>query len=154
MSNLTLSTLRHALTLAHGPAVERLTDRTPAGIAKAYLPHVLRVRRDGGDSYSIAGEVLGRVGIADRARLDLTDPGTVRALPVLLALVLGLDPGPMGLAVSWGRFGRTSWALEGDDRIVFIGADDTDIVAPTIALEPDPVRALTLALQWAIERGP
>lgn len=71
---------------------------------------------------------------------DLADSSTVNAIKVALALALGLDPGPMGCAVSW-RYGAWGWVLR--------GADSSYMMSATID-EPDPVRALILAAEHVL----
>jgi hypothetical protein len=139
---MTLAQLRALLERAHGPAVERLTEdaRMWGHVARAYLPHVVYGVNPITDARLLfwPSEVL--TDAETRIRLDLTDPGTVNAVKVALALALGLDPGPMGCAVSW-RYGAWGWVLR--------GADSSYMMSATID-EPDPIRALILAAEFVL----
>ena len=112
-------------------------------LARAYLPRAVCVQ---GDACSFPAGLEGRLAQLRRGNheaslpLDLTDPGTVNAVKVALALALGLDPGPMGCAVSW-RYGAWGWVLR--------GADSSYMMSATID-ETDPVRALVLAVEHVL----
>ena len=108
----------------------------------------------------------------------LTDPGTAHALLVALALALGLDPGVGGIGCSWRPDGP-GWRLEGvaatlaQRGCVWFEQRDQDqlddatdpgggdgpletahtlfLHAPTIAAEPDPIKALALAVRHVLE---
>ena len=115
---LTLSHLRRlldmALAHAENPALDRC-ERTVEGVARAYLPRTvwMEAPRRRAEVDSIL-ECLRWGDEADESRpLDLTDPGTVGAVQVALALALGLDPGVMGLGCLWAR-GRGAWWLHID----------------------------------------
>lgn len=159
----------YALVLTHpnNPAILRLPteQRTVEGVARAYLPRGLWVTEP---KCGWTGFPRPRMywrwdePVPETAVLDLTDPGTVRALPVLLALALGLDSGVMGLRVSWDRYDDTGyWCLSVSLRhvefcsVVYAQPPEwlgrRKILAPTIATEPDPIRALTLALLHVLE---
>lgn len=90
--------------------------------------------------------------------LDLTDPGTAHALLVALTLSLGLDPGEGGLGVAWVRMGSgAAWRLAtGDEDRMYVtwGTSNGRIVAPTVATEPDPIKALVLAVKHVLTATP
>lgn len=154
---MTLHQLRALLERAHGPAVERLTDRTPEGVARAYLPLDIRLqwsehiadRMETADALREAENTYW----SSRKSLCLADPGTVNAVKVALALALGLDP---AAGVLWSR-GRGGWWLHCEidgpgtahfGRNVASWPDwqgHRHLYAPIVAAEPDPVRALILA---------
>ena len=140
---MTLSGLRTLLTMAHGPAVERLEDRTPEGVARVYLPRWLCVTAPAWHH---------------TRPLDLTEPGTVHAIKVALALALGLDPTN---GVKWTRNGAdNAWILDASDWCAFVSADllarvhvpRRGIAADGVAAEPDAIKALGLACQH-VARG-
>lgn len=155
--------LERALTHAENPTVVRLTDRTVEGVARAYLPR--RMSLSFGYQSLSAGQFFD-----DSARfytLDLTDPGTAHALLVALALALGLDPGAGGMGVQWTRLeldDQHCWAIHGqpnrDDYMDACFAHRQtrclsrplrDWVIPTVAAEPDPLKALALAVLHVLE---
>ena len=147
------------LATAHHPsnhAILRLQkhDQTVGGIGLAYLPR--RVYCVGQEKGVIPFSLL-----HPHLSLDLTEPGTAHALLVALALALGLDPGVGGLRCTWSRF-VTCWQVEsraedGQTRFhVFMprshGEDDAlGRSAPTVAAEPDPIKALALAALHVLE---
>ena len=160
---LTLSHLRRlldmALAHAENPALDRC-ERTVEGVARAYLPHSLSLTlTDGERAGCMPMETVMWWCASEKKKawhLDLTDPGTVKMLPVMLALALGLDPGVMGLGCLWAR-GRGAWWLHIDacgegvywshSEIVWTDWPQMQrIYAPTVAAESDPVRALCLAV--------
>ena len=156
---MTLADLRTLLTMAHGPAVERLEDRTPEGVARVYLPHAVYVP---GDAWAARHSVYMPVALGSssyqRALIDLTEPGTVHALKVALALALGLDPTN---GVKWTRNGAdNAWILDASDWCAFVSADllarvhvpRRGIAADGVAAEPDAIKALVLACQH-VARG-
>lgn len=169
----TLSTLRALLDLAlthpDAPALLRLPvdQRTMEGLARAYLPHDVRLDTDPtGKSehrnrFTEGVAALLRWGTWPTTPLDLTDPGTACALLVALALALGLDPGPLGLGVSWYRY-HSGWCLEGSiggyrrtrvfHNIEGAGEHHGWRYAPAIAAEPDDARALSLAATHLLAR--
>lgn len=154
---MTLHQLRDLLTRAHGPAVER--HPTADALLRAFMPTKLRAR-------------VGLLGIMDEmpqlnlllelerpdAPLDLTDPGTVNAVKVALALALGLDPGPMGCAASWRRvgtcFAQEGWSLATAGACRWFISDEAqdadEACAPAVAAEPDAVKALVLAVEHVL----
>ena len=162
---LTLSHLRRlldmALAHAENPALDRC-ERTVEGVARAYLPRWLEwtwapgVGIDVGDHGPYATVPMLRALHQGGTQVaDLTDPGTVGAVRVALALALGLDPGVMGLGCSWFVLPETPaapwrrWCLMADHLCDFVSIDTAymgSIHAPTVANEPDPVRALCLAV--------
>lgn len=76
----------------------------------------------------------------DGRALSMYECGTVNAVKVALALALGLDPGPMGCAVSW-RYGAWGWVLR--------GADSSYMMSATTE-EPDAIKALVLAVEHVL----
>lgn len=158
---ITLADLRALLTAAHGPAVERVRPHAPDAVLRAYVPHRIRAR-------------VGLLGIMDElpqlrlvldlerpeAEIDLTDPAMVFGVRVLLALSLGLDPGPMGCAVAWrtlrGAGQHAGWWLSCDEEAMYFvyesdATGDTDeIVSDVVASEPDAVKALVLAVRHVL----
>lgn len=141
--------LARALTHPENLAFVRLpeSEQTVAGLARAYLPRYIR---------TLEGDVspLQRaLGWFDLTRgmwaLDLGDPSTAHAVLVALALALGLDPGPLGLGVMWVRLDSGGWRIatpDGSRAFCGLALHGWYIVAPTVATEPDPARALALAL--------
>lgn len=130
------------------PHIARLGPTvTVEDLARAYLPYAVRVRC----IIPAAGRRLAREYVQTAALtawladpgaegMDLTDPGTVNAVKVALALALGLDPGPMGCAVSW-RYGAWGWVLR--------GAGSSYIMSATTE-EPDAIKALVLAVEHVL----
>lgn len=168
---MTLAQLRALLALAHGPAVERLTTIvdpsfgvTPRAIAWHYLTRNITLHGEmvGWFLPDLMGDLDGQ----GNRPLNLTDPGTVNAVRVALALALGLDPGPMGCAVAW-RAETGGWRCEGvgamfrlrdrtPPRSHFSGARLHDVAdrnilhAPAVAAEPDAIKALVLAVEHVL----
>lgn len=168
----TLSDLRalleRALTHDENPAIVRLTERTVEGVALAYL----------GRGVWITVQDHGYVGFEqpvkyyywhDRpyvdAVLDVPDAGTAHAAVVALALALGLDPGVGGVSCLWEHAGEC-WMLTTSERTIVFEPEDEEhgiaagdvtfaclswICAPTVALEPDPIKALCLAVRCILE---
>lgn len=139
--------LDQALTHTSNAAILRLpeSERTVEGLARAYLPRTIYLLAVDGQSYrgaTLPG-LLQRWEIIAPPPLDLTDPGTAHALLVALALALGLDPGVGGIGVMWERFDAADpcWILHTHGMRIFCASD-----APSIATEPDPIKALALAL--------
>lgn len=146
----TLADLRalteRALTHTENPAILRLPERerTVEGLDHAHQPRILSFMRpngfrekpdwmNGNSAWQIGGEGW---------TLDLTDPGTAHALLVALALGMGLDPGVGGLEVTWSRRDNGGYILcsrSGNRTFDFT--------------EPDPIRALELAVRHVLE-GP
>lgn len=171
--------LERALTHAENPAIVRLTDRTVEGLARAYLPRSvswcwawsLHIRHDGAltDLLSWVADNIIAVAVAPRPveravkHLDLTDPGTAHALLVALALALGLDPGVGGVGCMWGRcgtYGRWELATLGGYRTIVMDRRSghtaersriRHLFAPSVAAEPDPIKALALAVRHVLE---
>ena len=168
---ITLAHLRslseRALTHTENPAIVRLTDRTVEGVARAYMGRGVWITVQGGGYVGFERPIKYHYW-HDRpyvdAMLDLTDPGTAHALLVALALALGLDPGVGGLGVRWGALGG-AWSVNADRWVVFgpaetrspddrIETDPPDVAlveAPTVAAEPDPIKALALAALHVLE---
>lgn len=154
----TLSDLRRALdqALTHlsNPAILRLpeSERTAEGILRAYLPGSISQRLNG-RWFPINVENITRGGLHGEP-LDLSDPGTAHAVVVALALALGLDPGVGGLAVRWWRR-PWGWLLEAETERRRYGsvkvADPDNVVAPSVALEPDHIKALARAVRHILE---
>lgn len=145
--------LERALTHAENPAIVRLTDRTVEGVARAYLPRDLWVTFADGPWRTLSAV---KYAAAHPRDLDLTDLATRSALLVALALALGLDPGVGGVGVRWMRF-MTAWQLEAGDRFYLFlpptrtGDDELGREAPAVAAEPDPIKALALAVLHILE---
>jgi hypothetical protein len=147
--------LERALTHTENTAIVRLTDRTVEGVARAYLPRWLPWVKE---SRETALMLEWAVQVYGKATLDLTDPGTAHALLVALALALGLDPGVGGVGVSWTRDGELAWVLSAGwasytftsikVHAVFASWLDT----PTVAAEPDSIKALALAALHVLEQ--
>ena len=146
--------LERAFTHADNPAILRLPEgeRTVEGVARAALPVFVAVRLHdsrGECAVRLTRLFAGAITLGQRDHLDLTDPGTVHAVKVALALALGLDPGVMGVGSRWYRNAAdTAWCVAGVDRaaVFFTEAGSPRIFnAPTVAAESDPVRALCLA---------
>ena len=155
--------LERALTHAENPAIGRLPvgERTWGHVARAYLAHVIY------GANPITGARLlfwpSEVMTADEQRvpLDLTDPGTAHALLVALALALGLDPGAGSLEVRLhrhvnsgaGESAQRAWVLSATGGAVVFASDAAGNrtpkhhrIAPDVAAEPDPIKALGLAV--------
>lgn len=171
--------LERALTHAENPAIVRLTDRTVEGVARAYMGRGVWITVQGwtGCERPVKYHYWHDRPYVD-AVLDLTDPGTAHALLVALALALGLDPGVGGIGCSWRPDGP-GWRLEGvaatlaQRGCVWFEQRDQDqlddatdpgggdgpletahtlfLHAPTIAAEPDPIKALALAVRHVLE---
>lgn len=69
-----------------------------------------------------------------------TDPGTAHALLVALALALGLDPGVGGVACAWFKRQLGGYILLSDSANWTFDA-----------AEPDPFKALALAVRHLLE---
>jgi hypothetical protein len=155
------SLLERALTHTENTAIARLTDRTVEGVARAHLPRWLPWVKE---SRETALMLEWAVQVYGKATLDLTDPGTANALLVALALALGLDPGVGGVGCMWGRCGTHGrWELVtfGGYRMVFMAQRSghtsersriRHLFAPTVAAEPDPIKALALAALHVLEQ--
>lgn len=157
---MTLAQLRDLLAVAHGPAVERV-QRLPENaemvqwpaflIAAPYLPKDVRVidQPSGHDVAVSLHTALMWDKIAGWS-LDLTDPGTVNALRVGLALAQGLDPTDGAI---WTRITGGGWRLFTTGGFVdfddFAGAvvGGRIVNAPAVLAEPDSTRALVLAVE-------
>ena len=168
---ITLSHLRallgRALTHTDNPAILRLPEeeRTVEGLAMAYLARrIYWLRADGVTDETCHAATLSALrcwGTVVSTRLDLTDPGTAHALLVALALALGLDPGVGALDVFWARLTPNGWTVQQFARGVTFndhwrvpGGVMQHKCAPTVAAEPDPVRALALAVAHVLEAAP
>jgi hypothetical protein len=133
-----------------GPAIDRLPERTVEALATAYLPRSLSAL-DGERAlhYHAVHMLLWWSGIE---RLDLTDPGTTRAILVALALYLGRDPGEGALGVAWCPVDDGFQLSASRVCVRFMSAEHPHgwygrtVFAPTVAAEPDPIRALALAV--------
>ena len=161
--------LDRALTHTANPAILRLpeAERTVEGLAMAYLARrIYWLRADGVTDETCHAATLSALrcwGTVVSTRLDLTDPGTAHALLVALALALDIDPGMSVVAVGWGDVACDKAALY-DSLIsgwgLFVGGRRCAgwvppdwkptwtpyTVAPTVAAEPDPLKALVLAV--------
>ena len=152
--------LERALTHAENPAIVRLTDRTAEGVARTYLPRWMPWGTEARETAAMiewSGQVYGK------ATLALTDPGTAHALLVALALALGLDPGVGGVGCMWGRcgtYGRWELATLGGYRTIVMDRRSghtaersriRHLFAPSVAAEPDPIKALALAVRHVLE---
>ncbi len=171
----TLSDLRalleRSLVHADNPAILRLPERTVEGLARAYLPRIIYVKRTDGRVEQLSTEPALKVaadvfhpcysqwlGWVLTDSIDLTDPGTTHALLVAWALALGLDPGVGGLACMWVR-DEPGWSIvveRGDIRFtdplaIRRRGDPTQITACHVAREPDPIKALALAVRHVLE---
>jgi len=142
------ASMERALTHAENPAIARLTDRTVEGVARAYFP---RTAHTNNGAIGV-GYALGKLDVYAREVLDLTDPGTTHALLVALSLALGLDPGVGGLGVAWCtvEHGHQLSASRACVRLLLAerphGWYGRTIFSPTVAAEPDPIKALGLAV--------
>ncbi len=155
-------------------------ERTVEGLAGAYLPRRLHYFNGAtlrgephADSFDVAyalaptqptdwpthDDVREKARIkALSNRLDLTDPGTAHAVLVALALAQGLDPGVGGLACMWVR-DEPGWSVVGergdirftDPLAIRRRGDPAQITAVLVALEPDPIKALALAVRHVLE---
>ena len=165
--------LERAFTHADNPAILCLPEgeRTVEGVARAALPVFVAVRLHdsrGECAVRLTRLFAGAITLGQRDHLDLTDPGTVHAVKVALALALGLDPGVMGTCCMWDRSagpGYARWILlaatrhDELDRVLFesVGDDDDSLTtvkvlaAPAVAAEPNPIRALVLAVAHVLE---
>ena len=168
---MTLQTLRDLLALAHGPACE---GKTKEEIVDAFLP---RFTCWMGDTFSDCQTTRYTWNLVNQtahgaAQADLTDPGTVGAIKTALALALGLDPGVGSLGIRWLQrrlhtysgehvgFYRFLTGLDGDRCHVLFAENQATandfplisdaIIAPAIATEPDPIKALVLACEHVI----
>jgi hypothetical protein len=147
--------LERALTHAENSAIVRLTDRTVEGVARAYLPRWLPWVKE---SRETALMLEWAVQVYGKATLDLTDPGTAHALLVALALALGLDPGVGGVDCRWRRHREPAWCLDGGEQVVWFTSAPMSapsrwaFYAPTVAAEPDSIKALALAALHVLEQ--
>ena len=168
------SKLEHALTFKKNPALLRLpeNERTLEGLVSMYMPRSAEFRT-GPRSFEWIDLQLhdwsnlkfSRHHVrANTFMFDLTDPGTARALPPLLALALGLDPGPGGRACCWralhtgiGKRERIGWWLDtaGDHARFYVTTENAmaealdEVINDDIANEPDDLRALVMACKLA-----
>lgn len=141
----TLADLRRLLEGAlerGGPAIDRLSERTVEALARAYLPRSLSALDGERALHYHAVHMLLRW--SGDERLDLTDPGTTRAILVALALYLGADPGAMGVGCAMVPFGD-GWYLF-CERPNGAGPGMSKIEGVAVAAEPHPVKALALAV--------
>ena len=152
--------LERALTHTENPAIVRLTDRTVEGVARAYLPCIVCFS-DGTDDRL---QRCLHYGTSVDDALDLTDPGTAHALLVALALALGHDPGPMALEVMLSRIDQPARRVNGEQEDPIFGwflyttdggrayyNDAEDLAVCAVAAEPDPIKALGLAVLHVLE---
>ena len=170
--------LERALTHTSNPAILRLPkgERTVVGLAKAYLSRTVwfdSAPHPGPDGFHsphrevFNDRVVGCLTYNSWMRLpvDLTEPGTTHALLVTLALALGLDPGVGGLDVKWGRMmdARTVFGSDANPRYMDYALFSPSLLrsemlcgrqylaAPIVAAEPDPIKALTVAVHHVLE---
>ena len=149
----TLSDLRRLLEGAlerGGPAIDRLPERTVEALAAAYLPRSLSASDGERALHYHAVHMLLRW--SGDERLDLTDPGTTRTILVALALHLGLDPGVGALGVAWCpvddgyQLSASRVCVRFMDAAHPHGWYGRTVFAPTVANEPDAIKALALAV--------
>ena len=153
----------HALALrAYGSGLEQCADRSPAGIIQEYCPRAIWLTATDGSPVGLMAVPHKHAGGFDDRPLDLSDAGTALAVRVLLALALGMDPGPRGEWVTWERrpwgwmvrCGTADGRGSGRCWINFLptaeGAPEL-IHAPTIAALTDPIEALTAAVRHVLE---
>lgn len=143
-----------ALTHTDNSAILRLPEsaRTVEGLMIAYLGEEVWTIMEWADVDDV------RATISAMAWRSRSVSFRSRALLVALALALGLDPGVGGLGVRWTRF-LTAWQLEADGFNRFYlfmpptrsGDDAQGCGASLVAAEPDPVRALALAVAHVLE---
>lgn len=151
------------------PHISRLGQSvTVEDLARAYLPFAVSVvpTLPAESALFWPDGSIGRQW--DGRALNMYDPGTVHAIKVALALALGLDPGPMGCAVAWrqdatgyrldgatSQMGQraTAWLVPFDPGVDHSNHDHDGALwvhAPTVATEPDAVRALVLAVEHVL----
>ena len=165
MSDLTLTDLHALALLANGPGLDRCADRSPVGIVQGYGLRTVFFQGGGTGAVEVLFDGRARALMnyhpAWTAPLDLTDAGTALAVRILLALALGLDPGPRGEWVTWIR-GRGGWWLHAGmtglgthwGRNIAPWPDWSDMehhYAPTVAALPDPREALAAAVRHVLE---
>ena len=153
---ITLTQLRALLALAlthtKNPAIMRLTGLTMEGLVLAYLPRAMAIQGDAWTEGHYAYQRALLVTYSHLCALDLTDPGSAHALMVALALALGLDPGVGGVGCFWCFMDDASYrlgTLAGDvyfTQFEWINDGEHHRFAPTVAAEPDPIKALGLAV--------
>lgn len=157
--------LERALTHADNPAILRLTDseRTVEGVARAYLGEEVWTIIEWADVDDARATISA---IAWRSR---SAPFRARALVVALSLALGMDPGVGGLSARWMRYDNPgpadmaehAWIVWGGDAlrnntaIQFVSNRVNDnaprlLLAPTVAAEIDPIKALVLAVHHVL----
>jgi len=133
-----------------GPAIGREPEdnRSVRGLTAVYL---------GNDIASM----LGADPVVGEARWAVA-PRRNHALLVALALYLGLDPGEGALEVSWFPIPASPpapwkrWCVMADSLADFADLDNGyvgSIYAPSVAAEPDPIRALALAVAHVLAQG-
>lgn len=152
-----------------GPGIDRLPERTVEAMVMASLPRSLSALDGERTLHYHAVHML--LWWSGDERLDLTDPGTTRAILVALALYLGNDPGQHGLGCRWrridlhvwdkGKPGRhiVGWGIDCGDWVDFLNTDVDEedsrrndgqrwwrLHAPLVAAELDDVKALALAV--------
>lgn len=154
--------LERALTHADNAAILRLPERTVEDVARAYLPRTIWIGAPGCQTSAPTSRLRRRTATLP---LDLTDPGTTHALLVALALSHGRDPGPMALEVILRRIDEPTrrindeeqeeavvgWFLYTADGGRSYTDDEEDPAVCGIALEPDPIKALALAVRHVLE---
>ena len=157
---MTLADLRTLLSLAHGPAVDRLaatTDPAFGVIPRAVAWHFLtrHIMMQGASGSWFLPDLMTHFDGRGERPLDLTDPGTVNAVKVALALALGADVGAFGMSCSWARLGSGyGWSivsLSGYLTFHMFNKSSGYMLAPNIAREEDPIKALILACQHVIK---
>ena len=150
--------LERALTHTDNPAILRLPEggRTVEGLMIAYLGEEVWTIMEWADVDDV------RATISAMAWRSRSVSFRSRALLVALALALGLDPGVGGLSVRWVRNTHNGdWHLCAVGDMATFAETDEDpyatgatLRAPTVAVEPDPVRALALAVAHVLEAAP
>ena len=160
----------NTVTLNEYRALIMQAERSAVRAAQTVLPRsgALLVARDHGYTGLPRPQAWWRPG--DRpyvdAVLDLTDPGTAHSLLVALALALGLDPGAGSLEVRLhrhvnsgaGESAQRAWVLSATGGAVVFASDAAGNrtpkhhrIAPDVAAEPDPIKALVLAVHYVLE---
>ncbi len=138
--------LERALTHTDNSAILRLPEgeRTVEGLMIAYLGEEVWTIMEWADVDDV------RATISAMAWRSRSVPFRSRALLVALALALGLDPGVGGLHPCWTRDeDRGWWTLWSGPGSLDI-RDFTPRTYPIVAAEPDPVRALALAVAHVV----
>ncbi len=145
--------LERALTHTDNSAILRLPEsaRTVEGLMIAYLGEEAWTIMEWADVDDV------RATISAMAWRSRSVPFRSRALLVALTLAMGLDPGVGGLDVCWARLTPNGWTVQQFARGVTFndhwrapGGVMQHKCAPLVAAEPDPVRALALAVAHVV----